>query len=386
MAPRKRAKPIVRTERTTKSTRAAKYVSVVPETNGKKRKLAHEPESLQPKETLFVHGGGESGQLGLGPDVLDEISRPRLHQKFQKLGVGIQCLAVGGMHSLVVDSKGQVWSWGANDEFALGRETENVAGIDADELESTPAIVSGLDGFTAVSASAGDCISVVISKEGQLRAWGTFRTEDGLLSFDGDPSHPAKTVWPQSYPSLTKEKICQVKCGASHVLALTTEGYVFTWGFGGRGELARKEQHHTSSLKPERLSLRNIVTIGAGSHQSFAVDSNGLVYGWGLNHMYQLGLSAGRIGPDTSVFVPTLVDSLHPSLHGGARVIAIECGEFHTIFLFDNGEVYGCGRCDEYAIGLAKDHPAMIAVQEKYEEELPFAPGGAIKEVWVSYR
>ncbi|KAK0201147.1 RCC1/BLIP-II [Desarmillaria ectypa] len=329
---------------------------------------------------LFVHGGGESGQLGLGTDVLDEVSRPRLHQQFQKLGVGIQYLAAGGMHSLLVDSTGQVWSWGANDEFALGRETEDVAGTDADELESTPVIVGGLDGFTAVSASAGDCISVVISKEGQLRAWGAFRTEDGLLSFDGDPSHPPKTAQPQSYPSLFKEKICQVKCGASHVLALTTDGHVFTWGFGQHGELARKEQHHVPSLKPERLSLRSIVTIGAGSHQSFAVDSNGLVYGWGLNHMYQLGLNAGRIGPDTSVFVPTLIDSLHPSLHGGARVIAIECGEFHTIFLFNNGEVYGCGRCDEYAVGLAKDHPAMIDVQQKYEEELPSLQEGLSKK------
>lgn len=401
MAPRKRAKPIVRTERMTKSTRAAKYISVVPETNGKKRKLAHEPESPRRKKlrtaplsqgplnqlptlrsdalsALFVHGGGEAGQLGLGPDVLEEISRPRLHQKFQELGVGIQCLAAGGMHSLLVDSRGKVWSWGVNEQFALGRETENVVGTDADELESTPATVSDLDDFIAVSASAGDCISVVISKEGQLRAWGAFRREDGSSSFDGDSSD--RSVQPQSYPSLSKEKICQVKCGANHVLALSTDGHVFTWGFGPRGELGRKEQHHTSSLKPERLSLRNIVTIGTGSHQSFAVDSNGLVYGWGLNHMYQLGLSAGRIGPDTSVFVPTLIDSLHPSLHGGARVIAIEGGEFHTIFLFDNGNVYGCGRCDDSAIGLAKDHPAMIAVQQKYEEELPSLREGQSKK------
>ncbi|KAG7442676.1 RCC1/BLIP-II [Guyanagaster necrorhizus] len=373
------------------STRAAKYVSVAPGTNGKKRKLAHEPGSPRRKKlrtvqgplnrlstlrsnapsALFVHGGGESGQLGLGPDVLDEIPRPRHHPKFEKLGVGIQCMAAGGMHSLLVDSKGRVWSWGANDEFALGRETEGVAGTDADELESTPAIVSGLDDFTAVSASAGDCISVVISTEGQLRAWGAFRTEDGLLSFDGDPSHPSKIAQPQSYSWLSEETICQVKCGASHVLALTTDGHVFTWGFGKHGELARKEQHHTSTLKPERLSLRNIVTIGAGSHQSFAVDSEGSVYGWGLNHMHQLGLRPERVGPDTSVSVPTLIDSLHPSLHGGARVIAIECGEFHTIFLFDNGEVYGCGRCDEYAVGLANDHPAMINALQKYEEELP---------------
>lgn len=55
--------------------------------------------------TLFVHGAGGSGQLGLGPDVLDEVARPRLHPKFSE---GIQCLAAGGMHSLLIDAKGQV--------------------------------------------------------------------------------------------------------------------------------------------------------------------------------------------------------------------------------------------------------------------------------------
>lgn len=53
-----------------------------------------------------------------------------------------------------------------------------MVGTDADELESTPATVSDLDDFIAVSASAGDCISVVISKEGQLRAWGAFRVSN----------------------------------------------------------------------------------------------------------------------------------------------------------------------------------------------------------------
>lgn len=55
--------------------------------------------------TLFVHGSGGSGQLGLGPNVLDEVARPRLHEGFTD---GIQCLAAGGMHTLLIDAKGQV--------------------------------------------------------------------------------------------------------------------------------------------------------------------------------------------------------------------------------------------------------------------------------------
>ncbi len=99
----------------------------VPVTKHKKRKTSHDWHELEhPKKrarttsesntvpllkastaptTLFVHGAGGSGQLGLGPDVVDEVARPRLHSKFTE---GIQCLAAGGMHSLLIDRNGQV--------------------------------------------------------------------------------------------------------------------------------------------------------------------------------------------------------------------------------------------------------------------------------------
>lgn len=69
----------------------------------------------------------------------------------------------------------QLWSWGSNDDLALGRATDNVIGMEPDELEATPALVEGLGEFIAVSADAGDCMSVVLGSQGQIRVWGTFR-------------------------------------------------------------------------------------------------------------------------------------------------------------------------------------------------------------------
>ncbi|KAF8877955.1 regulator of chromosome condensation 1/beta-lactamase-inhibitor protein II [Mucidula mucida] len=343
------------------STRA-KYATTVPAQKEKKRFEA-EPASTAPT-TLFVHGAGGSGQLGLGPDVVDEVARPRLHSKFTE---GIQCLAAGGMHSLLIDRNGQLWSWGSNDDLALGRRTENVPDMEPDELEATPLPVEGLSDVIAVDADAGDCMSVVLGSQGEIRVWGTFRAEDGSTSFDGDPTHPPKVLVPQIYPALARHRICQVKCGASHILALTTDGHVFTWGFGLRGQLGRMEHHATTSLTPETLSLGRIVLIGAGANQSFAVDKDGVVFAWGLNHMHQLGLNSN----EESVLMPTAIGPLNPRHHGGAKVIAIECGEFHTLFLLSNGELWGCGRCDEHALGLAPTHPSMLHVQQMHQNELP---------------
>lgn len=68
-------------------------------------------------------------------------------------------------------------------------------------------------------------------------------------------------------------------------MALTTDGRVWTWGNGEQAQLGRKiiERHKTNGLTPTQLALKHIVLIGAGSYHSFAVDSIGIVWAWGLN-------------------------------------------------------------------------------------------------------
>lgn len=57
--------------------------------------------------------------------------------------------------------------------MSLGRVTADT-GVEAEELETVPMKVDGLDDFRAVSIAAGDYISLAIDEEGQMRAWGSF--------------------------------------------------------------------------------------------------------------------------------------------------------------------------------------------------------------------
>lgn len=73
-------------------------------------------ESEKPRSLLVV-GTGDTGQFGLGMDTLGTISRPRLHATIHNLVEngsmgpnGIEKVAAGGMHSLVLDSNGKVRS------------------------------------------------------------------------------------------------------------------------------------------------------------------------------------------------------------------------------------------------------------------------------------
>jgi regulator of chromosome condensation len=171
------------------------------------------PDHPRPPRQLFVWGVGGMGQLGMGPDFLDDVAKPKLHKwcqesieegRFGGEGAGIESITAGGMHSFMIDEEGkvrtcgycsiflfisaayivtlQVWSWGVNDDAALGRQTKDVKDadenpVDADELSYTPHVVEDLveQNFRAVQVVGGDSIGAVLSERGQLRIWGSFK-------------------------------------------------------------------------------------------------------------------------------------------------------------------------------------------------------------------
>lgn len=167
----------------------------------------------------------------------------------------------------------------------------------------------------------------------------------------------------------------QVACGDDHVIALTTDGIVYTWGNGQQSQLGRRiiERRKINGLTPERLSIKNIVSIGAGAYHSFAVDKAGHVWAWGLNSLKQTGIDSD----EDTIAVPQKVEGLSPTQLGGARVVQISAGQHHSLFLLSDGRVFGAGRCDGFELGIDENHSAMKKViakrnqwAAKREEEL----------------
>lgn len=70
---------------------------------------------------LFVWGDGGCGQLGLGEDVMEKYRPFPLALPGGKKVLQVAC---GGMHTVALAEDGTVYTWGVNDEGALGRETE----------------------------------------------------------------------------------------------------------------------------------------------------------------------------------------------------------------------------------------------------------------------
>ncbi|GAA5886774.1 hypothetical protein JCM16303_003309 [Sporobolomyces ruberrimus] len=340
------------------------------------------PSPSEAPRSVFVFGTGDMGQHGLGTSTLDEIKRPRRHvniEEFIETGKegwqgGVGELVCGGMHTLAIDQNGKVWSWGINDNAALGRQTSK-PDIEAEELESNLYPVEGLTGpneeeFKAVRVAAGDSVSLAVSREGEVKAWGSFRSAEGLLGFDGSADSSKTQLHPTSLKNLEKHTIVQIACGDDHFLALTSTGHVFACGNGEQNQLGRKivQRHKTHGLTPERLALKNIVLVGSGSYHSFAVSESGTVYAWGLNSYHQTAVSDEDGGYADVISTPTVVSAFDPSNHDGARVVQISAGAHHSLFLLSNGQVWAVGRTDGHEVGVADGHEEMKANEERKEE------------------
>lgn len=108
---------------------------------------------------VLVCGQGSVGQLGLGESV-SEKTRPTLLSDVED----VVDVCAGGMHSLCLTKQGEIYSFGCNDEGALGRDTSE------EGSEFTPAKVIGLP-KKAIKLSCGDSHSACLLEDGSVFAW-----------------------------------------------------------------------------------------------------------------------------------------------------------------------------------------------------------------------
>ncbi|KAI1101744.1 RCC1/BLIP-II [Jackrogersella minutella] len=317
---------------------------------------------------VFVFGEGSSGELGLGSRKYEgkkpiDVKRPRLNHNLQ----GVVALACGGMHCVALTHDRNVLTWGVNDDKALGRDTfweggtRDIDDEDDDEddddtglnpRESTPGLVdlSMLPEGTMISqVAATDSASFIVTDDGWVYGWGTFRGSDGIIGFsDKVRTQPTPAI----IPGL--KNITKLACGSNHVLALDLSGKVFTWGSGGQFQLGRKPLTRlggpTAGLNPQpcgKFSKKHrAVQVGAGSYHSFYIDDNDQVWSWGLNNYAQTGLSDNTGEDDAMVLQPQIVQSL-----GDVKVAQIVGGEHHSVACTTDGQLLTWGRVDGHQVG-----------------------------------
>ncbi|KAK3371967.1 regulator of chromosome condensation 1/beta-lactamase-inhibitor protein II [Podospora didyma] len=321
---------------------------------------------------IYVCGGNSGGELGLGPAVKSgNVTRPVLNPLLSDAGV--VHISTGGMHGAALTKDNKILTWGVNDSGALGRDvtwdggmvdekdnedrnsdSASDDGADLNPNESTPTEVD----ITSVAGNAifaqlatTDNATFALTNTGLVYGWGTFRSNEGEQAF-------SSTVEIQRRPVLIPalKGVVKIRCGGNHVVALTADGTVSTWGRGTEGQLGRRFSKRIvdwtkEGLVPRKVAaLKNICNISTGANHSFAMDRDGHVWSWGLNNAGQTGIddSLGEFGG--FVTIPTLVTSLR-----GHDIAQLEAGSFHSLAVTEDGKCLAWGRLYSFATGLKID-------------------------------
>lgn len=164
--------------------------------------------ALDADGNVFTWGSNRFGQLG-DASYLDS-SDPRL------VATGIKSITAGKLHAVVVNQQGEAFAWGNGTNGKLG---------DGTGLEAPFAVK--VKGTSLKSISAGDVNTVAVTFDGGLLAWGEhhYKSSDTLLM----------SFVPQRVGEL--KNVREAVTAAGHVVVLTKDGELLTWGNNDHGQL-----------------------------------------------------------------------------------------------------------------------------------------------------
>ena len=247
-------------------------------------------------------------------------------------------VAAGDYTSFAVKNDGTLWVWGSNQYGARGDGTSAAALTVPVQVPLLVHVTTpSRRGKHAVAVGTG--VYAVIDTDGQVWTWGVNwngRLGDGTTNSRFSPARVKKSANPDDY--LTG--IVSIAAGGGTIAALDAVGTVWTWGAGANGALGNGFTTDSSyavqvlqgGSNNTTTPLAGITEVACGSSGfCIALARNGLVYGWGSNAFSQLGIAGGGA---LSIATPVPI---------GVAIDAIAAGSAHGVALATNGAVYGWG-------------------------------------------
>lgn len=254
----------------------------------------------------------------------------------------------GNYHSLALTSHGKVYAWGFNYYGQIGDGTTT--------YRDTPKLVTGLENIVDIAAGTG--CSYALTNEGRIYAWGN--NANGRL---GDSTTTARTK-PVFVVQPAEVKFIQISANYATAAAVTSDGYVYTWGYGGYG--AAGTGNTNENREPTKINISNIAMVSMGYYNGVAVTNDGQVYTWGDNLHGQLGNGASMaVGTNAPAVVPYFSSQ-------NIQIKQASAGWYHMIAISESGNVYTWGYGYEGRLGnnaqSDKNTPQPITLPDKAVE------------------
>ncbi len=247
-------------------------------------------------------------------------------------GKTVVAISSGLYHNLALCSDGTVATWGYNNHGQLGDGSTTTARVPV--LVVTDGILSGKQ---VVAVAAGAYQSYALCSDGTLAAWGY--NDEGELG-NGTTTGSTVPVAVDAGGVLLGREISKIAAGQYHTLALCTDGTLVSWGYNQRGQLGNSST--TDSKSPVAISPggaftgRTVKAIGAGASHSVALCTDGTFAAWGYNTQGQLGVAG--------ITQSTAPVALAPMANAAGRTIqSLTTGANHNLLRFTDGGMTAWG-------------------------------------------
>ncbi|MCM1440012.1 MAG: hypothetical protein NC131_12545, partial [Roseburia sp.] len=291
----------------------------------------------------------------------------------------IVALSANQNYTLALDMWGNVWAWGTRSNVVPGGSASTPKRVsfansyNEDNGYSTPDTreynVNEDDDVVIVAISAGYDHAVALDSMGEVWAWGN--NGFGQLGNDASTYGANSTKWEWTvynggywydYDISTVYVANQEDSQEPTLSALDSSVdpvHVV------RGSAASANYHY----------LDHVVDIAAGRYFTVALRSDGTVWAWGKNNVYQLGQATITGGNPTAAGKADILDRFAPiqvksevkdetgkviGYSALTDVISISAGTEHAIALKADGTVYGWGRTFLYNSGTSDNSTHVV--------------------------
>ena len=338
-----------------------------------------------------------------------------------KRGLPRSFLSVGGSpRSLSSDAApalpraaGSLLVWGRTDESRLGMRlpeaAQRAALVEAPILHASSATPSSSAPSSAASSAPASASlfgahggvaqivcraskTLVLCADGSVFAWGSCAN----LSL-GHGERAERCALPRRVEALAGIRIAQIDAGETASAAVSDEGEVFTWGWGGSfwgGNGGLGHGNNAAQARPALVEglLRagadggaaRVAQVSVGSAHMLALTADGRAFSWGNGEYGRLGNGKGAQTVPEPV---TLLDDLRAAGEAaraklgpgrGARVAQVCAGYAHSLAVLEDGRLFAWGKNEASQLGLGAAMVMDLNTMEAYPTlvELEAGEGG----------
>ena len=294
-------------------------------------------------------------------------------------------IACGGDSTFATTETGMVVSFGDNKFGQLGRpESQNDYPMNTDCIK---------DGKVCSirQVSSGKYHTGLVSFDGDLFMCG--EGVNGELGLRDKEDRMTPTQVPRE--RFGGDAVLMVACGYVHTAVVTKSGGVYTFGYGGNGQLGHG--NYNEQLAPIQVAAtgfrpggsaegpsERIVMVAAGGQfgaHTVALSEAGHVFTWGAG-------SVGQLGHDdqNSHWAPRQVKASRFASRQGEKVVFVAAGGSHTVAVTAGGRLYTWGNGSYGQLGHGDDEhqcaPKQVA-PEQFENSAVVMAACGVKHTLV---